>query len=220
MALADVLLALQQHWDDVVSRLDETGRRELADLVEAAAVEPDYIGGVTAAALDIIELLLPVLPIGHPVEEAIRKGSRYQVTRSDRKELPAAIAALGLRLAQPSAAGPEQVWRAARRRLLAAPSLTAAEVAARGQDPRLVGLIRLDGEDGSVRLPAFQFDDRGAPRLLVLQINRVLDAEDDPWGVADWWLGANAWLAAVPAEVLDVVDESVLVATAYAETAH
>jgi hypothetical protein len=38
-------------------------------------------------------------------------------------------------------------------------------------------------------------------------------------GPVDWWLGANAWLAAVPADVLGVVNDSVLIATAHAETA-
>jgi hypothetical protein len=218
MALVDVLQALEQHWDDVVARLDDAGRRRLTEFVEAAAAaaaDPDDTDATTTAALDLTYLLLPVLPVGHPVERAIATGTRYQGPGVDARELPLAVAALRLRLAGPAAA--EQVWQEARRRLLSAPSLTAHEVRARGQDPDLAGLIRLDADDGGVRLPAFQFDDRGAPRILVLEINRALGAEDDPWGVADWWLGANAWLAAVPAEVLGVVDDSVLIATAHAE---
>jgi hypothetical protein len=218
MALSDVLRALGQHWDDVLARLDEPGRSELAELVETAAADPEDSRTATAAVLDIIYLLLPVLPVGHPVERAIASGTRYHGSDVELRELPLAAAALRLRLAAPAPADPERVWQEARHRLLAAPSLTEYEVRARGQDPDLAGLIRLDADDGSVRLPAFQFDDRGAPRLLVLEINQALDAADDPWGVADWWLGANAWLAAVPADMVGVVDDSVLLATAHAET--
>ncbi len=54
---------------------------------------------------------------------------------------------------------------------------------------------------------------------MVLAVNRLLAARDDPWGVADWWLGGNAWLADVPAELLGEVDDEVLVRAARAETA-
>lgn len=40
--------------------------------------------------------------------------------------------------------------------------------------------------------PAFQFDrDRGRVDPVVLEINQLLRAGDDPWGVASWWLSPN-----------------------------
>jgi hypothetical protein len=77
-------------------------------------------------------------------------------------------------------------------------------------------LIRLERGDGVVQLPAFQFDAAGRPIQIVLTVNRLLGAEDDPWGAADWWLGPNAWLGAVPADLIGQVDENVLLATAKA----
>ncbi len=54
---------------------------------------------------------------------------------------------------------------------------------------------------------------------MVVAVNRLLDADDDPWGVADWWLGANAWLDAVPARLLGTPGEHGLLAAARAEIA-
>ncbi len=40
--------------------------------------------------------------------------------------------------------------------------------------------------------PAFQFDrDRGRVDPVVAEINQLLAADDDPWGVASWWLSTN-----------------------------
>ena len=39
-----------------------------------------------------------------------------------------------------------------------------------------------------------------SPDLRILL--RLLDADDDPFGVADWWLGRNAWLEGVPADLI------------------
>jgi hypothetical protein len=42
--------------------------------------------------------------------------------------------------------------------------------------------------------PAFQFDSgRQQVRPIVAEINRALGAEDDPWGVASWWLSPTAF---------------------------
>jgi hypothetical protein len=88
-------------------------------------------------------------------------------------------------------------------RLLSAPAFSEDEVRDRGQDPWQQHLIRLPREDETVQLPQFQFGEDGQPRAVVLTVNELLLAEDDPWGVADWWLRRNAWIAdAVPAELL------------------
>lgn len=42
--------------------------------------------------------------------------------------------------------------------------------------------------------PAFQFDARDRRvRSIVAEINRRLDARNDPWGVASWWLSPTAF---------------------------
>ncbi|MCA1219539.1 hypothetical protein [Streptomyces sp. 8L] len=97
-------------------------------------------------------------------------------------------------------AGP--VLGAVRDRLLAEPAVAPDTVGARGPDPGGSGLIRLPGPGGRPRLPLFQFDEGLSPRSVVLDVNRLLGADADPWGVADWWLSGNAWLGTAPARLL------------------
>ena len=43
--------------------------------------------------------------------------------------------------------------------------------------------------------PGFQFDAETAKvRPLVAEINHLLDARHDPWGVGSWWLSPSGWL--------------------------
>jgi hypothetical protein len=210
MALEDVLRALADHWDDVLARLGAEDRAELVDLIQdlnSGSADADD------AALDVTPLLLRSLPKDHAVLQAIRSGIRLSTTL-DRPVIPPELRARLVRLALPGPPDPEDIWAGARRRLLQAPSLPPSMLASIGPDADLAALIRLPDDDGTVRIPAFQFDPNGVPRPLVLQINRVLDVLDDPWGVADWWLGENAWLQAAPAGLIGVVDDAVLVATA------
>ncbi|MGW4973908.1 hypothetical protein ACWEP3_29110, partial [Streptomyces albidoflavus] len=99
-------------------------------------------------------------------------------------------------------AGP--VLTAVRERLLAAPSVPAGELAGRAG-----GLILLPAEGGR-RVPRFQLAPDGAVRPVVLTVNRLLDAEADPWGAADWWLSPHAWLGAPPAGLLGTPAEAQL----------
>jgi hypothetical protein len=59
-----------------------------------------------------------------------------------------------------------------------------------------------DEAERAVSLPVFQFDPAGRLLPEVQAVNEMLDAGADPWGVADWWLGPNAWLDAVPADLV------------------
>ncbi len=49
--------------------------------------------------------------------------------------------------------------------------------------------------------PAFQFD-TARRRLFpeVVEVNELIDAAGDPWGVASWWMGENARLAERPVD--------------------
>jgi hypothetical protein len=87
-------------------------------------------------------------------------------------------------------------------RLIDLPALSPEEVRRAGTDPQLPELIRLQ-DRAAIRLPRFQFDLAGAARPIVLEVNRVLGAAQDPWGVAGWWTDLHAWLERAPMELLD-----------------
>lgn len=47
---------------------------------------------------------------------------------------------------------------------------------------------------GHKLFPAFQFDtERREVRPIVVEINRVIGAKDDPWGAASWWLNPTGF---------------------------
>jgi hypothetical protein len=60
------------------------------------------------------------------------------------------------------------------------------------KDSKIVGLE----VSGRTLYPAFQFD-RARARVypVVVEGNQVLDAANDPWGAASWWLSSSSWLA-------------------------
>lgn len=89
-----------------------------------------------------------------------------------------------------------------RDRLLAEPALDAEDLVRDGGAPLAPGLIRLPGVGGRLRLPRFQFSEGTLPWLAVLEVNALLAADRDPWGAADWWLSANAWLGTSPVDLL------------------
>lgn len=70
-----------------------------------------------------------------------------------------------------------------------------------GSDPGVAERLRTEGKliglpvGGDYRYPAFQFDvETGAVRGLVAEVNALLGAPQDPWGVASWWLTDNGRL--------------------------
>ncbi|MET9501369.1 hypothetical protein ABZY42_06450 [Streptomyces sp. NPDC006622] len=109
------------------------------------------------------------------------------------------------------------VIAAVRRRLLAVPCRAAAPAGSRAAGEGAADVIVLaDPEDGP-RSPEFQFDpDTGRPRDIVVRINRILLADRDPWGAADWWLGRNSWLGGPPAALLGRVPDDRLADAALA----
>lgn len=67
--------------------------------------------------------------------------------------------------------------------------------------------------------PAFQFDqDRREVFAEVRAVNERLEAANDPWGVASWWISRHARLGARPAELVGTDQGDDLVAVAVAGT--
>jgi hypothetical protein len=79
-------------------------------------------------------------------------------------------------------------------RLLKTSTLSAAAVRALGVDPKTPNLIHVTNLMGRQRYPAFQFGEEGV-KPLVLELNCVLLANEDPLGVWDWWVGMHARLS-------------------------
>ncbi|MFI1098885.1 hypothetical protein [Streptomyces melanogenes] len=208
-----VLAAAAAEWDTVGPRLDADVREELAVLLArvraAARFEADPAGTVERA----VELLRTRLP------DRFGPG-RFAATAflADTGELDATY--LGFRAEDLAVllldghrmVGP--VLGAVRERLLAAPAVDGDTVLRAGGDPYAPGLVRLRGEGGVLRLPAFQFSEGTLPWLVVLEVNEVLRADTDPWGAADWWLSENAWLGTAPVRLLGTPGDRRLAATA------
>ncbi|MFD8698508.1 DUF3168 domain-containing protein [Kitasatospora purpeofusca] len=223
----DFLDVLREHWHEVQEYLDESARDAIAALLDAPSAEPER------TARRIVRLVLAALPDEHPVRAALADSVRYsRAVRLESANRDAVLQVLDLvRGRSTDDGGPEAPpepepnalpvppedaddW------LLAADSVSAADYRSGGHDPADPDLIRLTDRQGTVRLPSFQFDGAsGRPLPVVVAVNRLLDADDDPWGVADWWLGANAWLDAVPARLLGTPAEHGLLAAARAEIA-
>lgn len=203
------LVTLARYWPAVLDELEPEYRISFADLVRRLSTATT---SQEAAEVSYeLRQLTHNLPLRHPVREAAsstRYGSGTAVV--DLADIAAILGGLDLQLGPGDDEDPE-AW------LRAAPSLSEQEVRAFGVAPDRADLIRLPDADRQPRLPAFQFRADGQPVPVVLTVNELLDANTDPWGVADWWLGENAWLEAVPAELIGRVADTVLVQAARAE---
>lgn len=204
MAVPEMLDMLSDEWDRVTATLDERSRTRLRELVLAMADEETQEVRTHLGSM-IAYLLFTELPADDPmvvVGRRLAEGTRRHVSGSVAVSLRAKI-------------GGAQPWPADRR-ILASPWESAAALRSKGIDPDLPDLIRLDRTDGSYAVPSFQFDDDGNPHGILLRINQLLGAYDDPWGVADWWLSSNVWLHERPATLLGRPDEDLLMAAAVA----
>jgi len=178
------------------ARLEELLRR----FAGAPAAERDTIAGTINAFMQA------ALPLTDPVYAAF---SLKRLDADSGGRAPA-VAAVRARFGLPAPTSPKE-------RILRAELTSAFTLRDRGADPEQPDLIRLYRADGSMSLPDFQFDELDRPREVVLSVNRVLDAEHDPWAVADWWLSRNVWLGDSPAKLLgSVADDKLLAAAAVA----
>jgi hypothetical protein len=221
-----VLRAVADYWDDIRRYADPGQRERLAALV-AGTAEPD----ADEARAALADELLDILPPGHPVSQLLRATPMYGDELSARSEaqladdlrrlgtlvsagplaVPAAAAAVSATAPAVAGTGPPggDFDRQVQTRLLALPSLSADDPRSRtvAPDP---GLIRLPRPNDTARLPAFQFGPSGAPWPVVREINELLDAAGDPWGVACWWADPHERLGAAPADLLGLDKDDLL----------
>lgn len=203
MAIDDALRILTaDYWEPVWRELTAGQRYKLTTAVaELIRAEPDTDEFDTAVR-GVLDVLRGALPDTHPVLEAISETFRWASSPVDWRPV---IAGLSARIAIVTR---DDV----RERLSGCPALTADQLRSAGADPADAQLIRLESGSGGFRFPAFQFDWAGRPIATVLAVNERLGADDDPWGAADWWLGDNAWLDAVPADLLGRRDDLLMAA--------
>jgi hypothetical protein len=206
MAIEDAIVALQEHWESVVSRLGAAHAEELRSLIEDLG-GPGHVRAVTRIA----DLLVEELPPEHAVRRALSKGYLFAPATVDWSAITATLHERAASDDLPSAA---TILRKVTDRLLAAPALTEQEVRQRGADTEDPGLIWLDRADGGRQWPEFQFALGGGPLPVVRAVNLLLGAAEDPVGVADWWLSRNAWLDGQPSLLIGRVPDDLLVRAA------
>ncbi|TDD82639.1 hypothetical protein [Actinomadura rubrisoli] len=218
MPIEHALAALRDHWSDVAARLDEASLATLVALVgEYDDADAD---GRLDIALELVMDLGEMLPASHPVRRALAQGD--MLTRGSATSDPAEVLGLfdnlfaDLAECAGAASALDRAVRETEARLLESPAFTARELRDLGRDPADAALIRLPGPAGEQRLPAFQFDETGAPRPVVLRINALLGADLDPWGAASWWLDRDARLNEAPSRLIGNVPDDDLVAVAMA----
>ncbi|MGW0708029.1 hypothetical protein ACWD4G_19090 [Streptomyces sp. NPDC002643] len=224
-----VLGLIAEHHDSIRDRLTDEQYQLLLTRLRALADTPPDDARAVRRAFQAVRLCLVVLPYDHPVREALDSVrlvgtapvSRPTVLRT--RDLLARLTAdpppPDTEADPPAPPDTEAIIDTVERRLLEAPALSDAEVRDRyrGSEPP-PELIRLDDPDLGDRYPEFQFEPGGgAPYQVVLEVNRVLLADADPWGAADWWLSGNAWLGGgPPADLLGIRPDRELVGAAVA----
>ncbi|MFC0111124.1 hypothetical protein [Kibdelosporangium aridum] len=219
MGISDALSVLSEQWQDIRAELPPSTAQELDSLVAKLAREA-HPALSEEYGHEIADLLSRSLPVSHAFRRALAAGTRRSVAATRDPETLSDWLVLTESLgAQVDLPYPRlrEVADGAASWLLASPSLAEEQVRANGHDPFSPWLIRLERPDGVLQWPAFQFSPSGSVWPVVREVNEILDAEDDPWGVADWWLGENHMAGSVPARLIDEVDDAVLIELALDE---
>ncbi|MFF0199866.1 hypothetical protein [Streptomyces sp. NPDC005017] len=216
----DLMALVGEHADSVRTSLGEERFGVLLNRVRELAGAPSGDPRAVRRALQGVRHALLPLPLDHTVRRAL-DGTRL-AGGTPAPDIPLCAGELLLALAapRPSADPAYDVIAAAKRRLLAAPALGRGQLGARHSEPPPRELIALEDARGERHYPAFQFDGgrtgTGGPLPVVLRINRLLLADIDPWGAADWWLSGNRALGGAPAALLGEVPDDVLTGAARA----
>jgi len=191
MALADALAEIIADWTAVNGRLDpeqrDTARRLLAAFAHGGQREPRQL----------LATLMAHEPSDHPAWQAL-------ASRSRRGHVGAAnTGAVAMQLRQLiELTGPDNPSRDptlieadAEYRIWLVPMQSVTDL---HEDERPLTLERA----GQAYAPLFQFDAHGRLRAEASEVNVLLDATEDPWGAASWWLAPHASLHAIPADAL------------------
>lgn len=219
---ARMLGLIEEHLDSIRDLLTDEQYDLLLTRLRALADTPSGDARAARRAFQAVRLALVPLPFDHPVREAL-DSVRLVATAPVGDLVALRTRDLLDRLTTAPAPPPDTaaVIAAVEHRLLRAPALSAAEIRTRyrGAAPP-PELIRLTDPELGDRYPEFQFEPGGgAPYDVVLEVNRVLLADADPWGAADWWLSDNPWLGGgPPATLLGIRPDRELVGAAVALT--
>lgn len=213
MALADALLAATDAWPRLLQQLEPAELEVVRSELAAAVHGTDWDPGV------LIATLLAHEPEDHPAWLALTLSTERRTT-AERASVLAAAMTLRLAIEMSAAdlidtwpvrtADADQVERAAEQRIWTVPMKPVHDT--RISREQLVVLER----DGREVAPAFQLDGEGRVLQTAAEVNRLLDAADDPWGAAAWWLTPHATLHAIPADALRAGDGQTVLAVAAA----
>ena len=216
--------ALLDHWDEVARQLSADTLRYLIELLgRLRRAGPDAAGAVATEIGRVLDQVLPhdgqAVRVALDIEErrgvpTVRGGIVAQDWQEVAAELLERAQDLDLTKAVSPSAAEVTFWVS--RWLLDEAAFTEDQVRARGLDLEDPALVRLENDDGAEQWPKFQFGPDGMPLPVVRIVNQMLDADSDPWGVADWWLGHNQWLDGVPARLIGQVTDDVLIDAARA----
>ncbi|MDV9199780.1 hypothetical protein [Streptomyces sp. Wh19] len=209
-----LLALIGEHHAAVRAALDDEQYAVLLTRLETlAAVVPDD-GMAVRRACQGVRLALLALPFDHPVRlalDAVRlvAAPPEPAVVMGARELMALLAPAR----QPAPDMPDGTSD----EILRAPALSRDEAHARCGGAAPPELIRFADPRGGERYPEFQFPEGcGSPYEVVIQVNRLLLADIDPWGAAAWWLSGNTWLGGTPAALLGRLPDRELVGAATA----
>jgi hypothetical protein len=210
-SLEDFARAVAERWDEVNAAVPEEARRSLTRLVSDSRAEQDPVEVWT----EIRELLFLALPpdgeLWHLLfgTAATRRTGAPDVSPEDLAALLARLQTGSTNaLHQPAQHGTENPARhipadsSADNPLHLQVMTRLAHLDSLPDDGRDGPLVRLPFQPDDVRIPVFQIAPTGQPYDVVLEVNRLLLAETDPWGVACWWIDADEGLTRPPAELI------------------
>jgi hypothetical protein len=216
-----LLQAIAAHWAEIRALASDEQWERLRALIAGIAGIAESDAREAYAAL--ADELGDILPPDHEISAMMRTGIMGGPATAD-AQLLEELWLLSDLVLDPG----ESAWRAAHggtgsedtddfdrlveERLLGLPSLSPQDARQRGINPNDLRLIRLPrpGAAPEFQLPAFQFGPAGDAWDIVMEVNQVLDAADDPWGVTCWWVDLHARLGDAPADLLGLGQDSLI----------